>query len=161
MFLYQFYTMLLLIYYHITLIIIFYITYSFNIIYSLLSELIYHHLHNLSMFCIKMYFKRLQMDVSRFMALYKCSSYGVTRCYATNHDDTPKPSYYWFILAQIFDRLRDVYKGDIDNLDLWPAGLLETTGSGPGPVFTAIILDQFRRIRKGDRFWYENYELNK
>ena len=54
MFLCKFYTMFLLIYYHICLIIIFYITYSFNLIYSLLSELMYHHhLHNLSMFAYK------------------------------------------------------------------------------------------------------------
>ena len=63
--------------------------------------------------------------------------------------------------AQIFERIRKVYKDDLNNLDLWPAGLLETTQDGPGPIFTAIILDQFRRIRKADRFWYENYKLNK
>ena len=67
----------------------------------------------------------------------------------------------WFCLAQVFDRLKAVYKDDLSSLDLWPAGLLETTPDGPGPVFSAIILDQFRRIRKADRFWYENYELNK
>ncbi|XP_062502786.1 dual oxidase-like isoform X1 [Corticium candelabrum] len=49
-----------------------------------------------------------------------------------------------------------LYNGSFDNLDIWPAGLLETTMSGPGPLFRAIILDQFERIRDADRFWYEN-----
>uniref|UniRef100_A0A3Q2D4C6 NAD(P)H oxidase (H2O2-forming) n=1 Tax=Cyprinodon variegatus TaxID=28743 RepID=A0A3Q2D4C6_CYPVA len=47
------------------------------------------------------------------------------------------------------------YGGDISKLELFPGGLLEST-DGPGPVFTAIILDQFERIRNGDRFWFEN-----
>ncbi|CAL1526685.1 unnamed protein product [Lymnaea stagnalis] len=43
-----------------------------------------------------------------------------------------------------------------DDLDLFVGGLLETVPNGPGPLFQAIILDQFLRIRHGDRFWYEN-----
>ena len=39
---------------------------------------------------------------------------------------------------------------------MWPGGLLETTERGPGPLFTAIIQDQFERIRDSDRFWFEN-----
>uniref|UniRef100_H3C2A7 NAD(P)H oxidase (H2O2-forming) n=1 Tax=Tetraodon nigroviridis TaxID=99883 RepID=H3C2A7_TETNG len=56
--------------------------------------------------------------------------------------------------------LRDIaelYNGDISKLELFPGGLLESSGS-PGPVFSAIILDQFERIRNGDRFWFENRE---
>ncbi|TWW76018.1 Dual oxidase 1 [Takifugu flavidus] len=49
----------------------------------------------------------------------------------------------------------DLYNGDISKLELFPGGLLESL-SGPGPVFSAIILDQFERIRNGDRFWFEN-----
>ena len=73
MFLYQSYTMCSLIYYHISLKIIFYVTYSFNLIYSVLSEFIYHNLQNLLKLCIKMHFNRLRMDLSRVTALYKCS----------------------------------------------------------------------------------------
>jgi dual oxidase len=52
--------------------------------------------------------------------------------------------------------LTEVYNGSLDNLDIWPAGLLETTTKGPGPLFRAVIMDQFQRIRDADRFWYEN-----
>lgn len=41
-------------------------------------------------------------------------------------------------------------------MDLFVGGLIETTFDGPGPLFTAITIDQFVRIRNGDRFWYEN-----
>ncbi|WAR00874.1 DUOX2-like protein [Mya arenaria] len=43
-----------------------------------------------------------------------------------------------------------------DNLDLFSGGLLETTPDGPGELFQTIILEQFLRIRHGDRFWFEN-----
>ncbi|XP_064595545.1 dual oxidase 2-like [Liolophura sinensis] len=58
------------------------------------------------------------------------------------------------------ERLKDVYKGDLSKLDIWPGGLAETTPCGPGGLFSSIILDQFRRVRNGDRFWFENYRLN-
>lgn len=56
---------------------------------------------------------------------------------------------------QLFRDLSDLYGGDISKLELFPGGLLESR-DGPGPVFTSIILDQFERIRNGDRFWFEN-----
>uniref|UniRef100_A0A8C7LWS1 NAD(P)H oxidase (H2O2-forming) n=1 Tax=Oncorhynchus mykiss TaxID=8022 RepID=A0A8C7LWS1_ONCMY len=48
-----------------------------------------------------------------------------------------------------------LYHGDISKLELFPGGLLESV-DGPGQVFSTIILDQFNRIRNGDRFWFEN-----
>ena len=47
-----------------------------------------------------------------------------------------------------------------NNMDIWPAGLLETQPTGPGELFHTVILDQFVRIRNGDRFWFENGENN-
>lgn len=48
--------------------------------------------------------------------------------------------------------------GDIDLLDLWVGGLAEdhVPGAMVGETFQAIIADQFRRLRDGDRYWYEN-----
>lgn len=56
---------------------------------------------------------------------------------------------------QLLRDVADLYNGDISKLELFPGGLLESL-AGPGPVFSAIILDQFERIRNGDRFWFEN-----
>ena len=48
--------------------------------------------------------------------------------------------------------------GSVDNIDLWIGGLAEDRlfNSSVGTTFTAILVDQFTRLRDGDRFWYEN-----
>lgn len=48
--------------------------------------------------------------------------------------------------------------GSVDNIDLWVAGLAEDhlEGSSLGETFTTIIVDQFERLRDGDRNWYQN-----
>lgn len=53
-------------------------------------------------------------------------------------------------LASVYDKPADV--------DLWVAGLAEKPVGDSlfGQTFTAIIADQFTRLRDGDRFWYEN-----
>uniref|UniRef100_A0A665WC44 NAD(P)H oxidase (H2O2-forming) n=1 Tax=Echeneis naucrates TaxID=173247 RepID=A0A665WC44_ECHNA len=56
---------------------------------------------------------------------------------------------------ELLHSVAELYNGDISKLELFPGGLLESL-DGPGPVFAAIILDQFERIRNGDRFWFEN-----
>ena len=48
-----------------------------------------------------------------------------------------------------------LYKNSLDDIDPWIGGILETE-DGPGELFRTVILDQFSRIRDGDRFWYEN-----
>ncbi|CAN7939038.1 unnamed protein product, partial [Ixodes hexagonus] len=58
--------------------------------------------------------------------------------------------------AQLFDKvLPELYGNSTDLVDMWVGGLLETTDR-PGQLFQTIIRDQFRRIRDGDRFWFEN-----
>lgn len=62
----------------------------------------------------------------------------------------------WSLLQpQIFDKLIDLYKGDLNNIDVYLGGMLESQ-DGPGPLFTAIIKEQFTRIRDADRLWFEN-----
>ncbi len=45
----------------------------------------------------------------------------------------------------------------IDQVDLWVGGLAEekTSGSQLGSTFHTIVLDQFMRLRDGDRFYFE------
>ncbi|KAM9377184.1 dual oxidase 1 [Pholidichthys leucotaenia] len=56
---------------------------------------------------------------------------------------------------QLLQDVAQLYDGDISKLELFPGGLLESL-DGPGLVFSTIIMDQFERIRNGDRFWFEN-----
>ncbi|MCX6422865.1 MAG: peroxidase [Actinobacteria bacterium] len=55
------------------------------------------------------------------------------------------------------EKLKTLY-GSVDNIDLWVGGLAEdhAPGSSVGSLFQRIIVDQFMRIRGGDRNWYEN-----
>ncbi len=52
--------------------------------------------------------------------------------------------------------LAEVYDNDVNNIDLWVGGLAEdhVPGASMGETFSAIIADQFERLRDGDRFWY-------
>jgi len=53
--------------------------------------------------------------------------------------------------------LEETY-GSVDNIDLWVGGLAEDhlAGSSMGETFSTIIIDQFERLRAGDRYWYQN-----
>lgn len=46
----------------------------------------------------------------------------------------------------------------VDDIDPWIGGLAEDhlSGSNVGPLFNAIIKDQFIRLRDGDRYYYKN-----
>lgn len=46
----------------------------------------------------------------------------------------------------------------IDDVDLWIGGLGEShvDDGMMGELFSAILIDQFERLRTGDRFWFEN-----
>lgn len=58
----------------------------------------------------------------------------------------------------VVSKLSSVYSSAAD-VDLWVGGLSEADrpGSMVGETFTAILVDQFRRCRDGDRFWYQAY----
>ncbi len=53
--------------------------------------------------------------------------------------------------------LASVY-ADVDDIDAWLGGLAEDhlPDSSVGELVTAVLADQFERVRDGDRFWYEN-----
>lgn len=57
---------------------------------------------------------------------------------------------------QLQSRLAEVYK-DVSNVDPWLGILAEDhlPGGALGLLGTMIISEQFRRLRDGDRFWYE------
>jgi hypothetical protein len=66
----------------------------------------------------------------------------------------------WLVLQAVL-KTKAVYNGSMDDVDIWAAGMLETTADGPGPLFRAVIKNQFERIRDSDRFWFENYKMNR
>lgn len=53
-------------------------------------------------------------------------------------------------------KLKSLY-GTVNNIDLWVGVLAEdhAPGASVGPTLRAIVLDQFTRLRDGDRFWYQ------
>lgn len=53
-------------------------------------------------------------------------------------------------------KLKALY-GSVDDIDLWVGGLAEdhVRGSSVGETFQTIIVDQFERLRDGDRYWYQ------
>ena len=64
------------------------------------------------------------------------------------------------------DKLKCTYNNDLNNVDLFVGGLMETPKdkSMLGPLFHKIVKEQFEKIRDGDKFWYEcrlPYELLK
>ena len=61
------------------------------------------------------------------------------------------------IQSDVRDTLENLYAHP-DNIDLYVGGVIEEVLSGAqlGPVFLRIIAEQFRRLRDGDRFYYEN-----
>jgi len=58
--------------------------------------------------------------------------------------------------------LAEAYPGGVGTIDLFEGGLAEhhVPGSDVGPTFHMIMVDQFERLRDGDRFFYLNQSFN-
>ena len=58
---------------------------------------------------------------------------------------------------KVAKKLEDIYQ-NINTIDLWVGGLAEDhlEESEIGETFHTILIDQFTRLRDGDRFWYQN-----
>lgn len=57
--------------------------------------------------------------------------------------------------------LEALYGPDVDNGDLWIAGLAEckvSANSNMGPTFSAVVSENWARIRRADRFHFENLD---
>jgi peroxidase len=64
--------------------------------------------------------------------------------------------------VQVQQELEAAYPGGINTIDAFEGGLAEdhVAGSDVGPLFQAIMVDQFTRLRDGDRFFYLNESWN-
>jgi len=62
------------------------------------------------------------------------------------------------IPKRLVNMLRDLYDS-VHDIDLYVAGILEKhlPNSELGPLFSCLVAEQFRRLKYGDRFFYENY----
>lgn len=86
--------------------------------------------------------------------------FGVWQQYCTNaFPELPWPAKIKHELT--LARLLRTY-GFVENADLWVGGMAEELigdGGLVGPTFACIFADTFKKIRDGDRFWYENPEI--
>ena len=63
--------------------------------------------------------------------------------------------------VKVQQELKAAY-GNVNNIDAFEGGLAEdpVKGSDVGPLFQTIMVDQFKSLRDGDRFFYLNEQFN-
>ena len=70
-------------------------------------------------------------------------------------------NYLTIIDNEVISKLQQVY-GHVEDIDLFTGGISEHSVEGGlvGPTFGCIIANQFEKLRKCDRFWYETSGQN-
>jgi hypothetical protein len=58
--------------------------------------------------------------------------------------------------TEVQAKLQQLY-GNVNNIDAWVGALAEdqVARGSTGPLIRAVLMDQFTRLRDGDRFWFE------
>ena len=84
----------------------------------------------------------------------RCSDYATNFSKANSFDDLTTGG--WISKADARN-LEKVFPS-VDDIDLFVGGMLEKQMAEGllGPTFKCIIGEQFRKLKRGDRFWYEN-----
>ncbi len=61
--------------------------------------------------------------------------------------------------GELQTKLEEIYEGDVNNIDAFVGLLAEDhlDGAAVGETLQAVLVDQFVRLRDGDRFYYENH----
>ncbi|XP_046910014.2 dual oxidase 2 [Dermatophagoides farinae] len=57
---------------------------------------------------------------------------------------------------QLERKLSQLYRNNVANIDLIVGALLENNGKEPGPLIKYFFIEQFLRLRNGDRLYFEN-----
>jgi len=104
--------------------------------------------------------KVVRFDLSA-LNIQRGRDHGVPACNELRRTLGLKPYYSFSDLTNnphLLRKLRFLYMDRIEDLDAWICGLVErhAPGSSLGPLFDQIIRREFRRLRDGDRFYFEN-----
>ncbi|KAF7638230.1 hypothetical protein Mgra_00002202 [Meloidogyne graminicola] len=118
-----------------------------------LTERLFHRAHNVSLDLAAINIQRgRDHGLPGYLEYRKFCGLTVPSNWEQLSFDIPNP--------EVLLRLKKLY-GHPGNIDLWVGGIVEKRLPDAliGPTFSCLIGDQFKRLRDGDRFWYENPDV--